>query len=58
MANRRLLAGAAALAFLAAPGTALAQTDIDALANADVIAQEEAHEKLFALFADSDERNL
>jgi uncharacterized protein (DUF885 family) len=55
MANRRLLAGAAALAFLAAPGTALAQSPE---ADTSASAQQSEHDKLFALFADSDERSL
>ena len=54
-ATRHLLAGAAALAFLTAPGIAFAQ-DAGALATASV--QQSEHDKLFALFADSDKRGL
>ena len=54
-ATRHLLAGAAALAFLAAPGVAFAQ---DAVASATASAQQSEHDKLFALFADSDKRGL
>ena len=54
-ATRHLLAGAAALAFLTAPGVAFAQ-DAGALATASV--QQSEHDKLFALFADSDKRGL
>ena len=54
-ATRHLLAGAAALAFLAVPGVAFAQ---DAGASATVSAQQSEHDKLFALFADSDKRGL
>jgi len=54
-ATRHLLAGAAALAFLAVPGAAFAQ---DAEASATASAQQSEHDKLFALFADSDARSL
>ena len=54
-ATRHLLAGAAALAFLTAPGVAFAQ-DAGALATASV--QQSEHDKLFALFADSENRGL
>ncbi|WP_370177852.1 DUF885 family protein [Alteriqipengyuania sp.] len=63
MTTRHLLAGAATLALLAVPGVAQAQTaaapaaDIDLQAKADEPEQSE-HDKLFALFADSDKRSL
>jgi len=63
MTIRHLLTGAAALAFLAAPGVAFAQTaaepaaDIDLDVRADNSEMSE-HNKLFALFADSDARSL
>ena len=55
IATRHLLTGAAALAFLTAPGVAFAQ---DAGASATASAQQSEHDKLFALFADSDARSL
>ncbi|MEL7690663.1 DUF885 domain-containing protein [Citromicrobium bathyomarinum] len=54
-ATRHLLAGAATLAFLAAPGVASAQ---DEGTSATASAQQSEHDKLFALFADSDKRGL
>ena len=63
MTIRHLLTGAAALALLSAPGAASAQTAAQPTADAEVEAQSEAteqseHDKLFALFADSDRRSL
>ena len=66
MTIRRLLTGAAALAILTAPGSAFAQDNseaarADAEANWDAANFETAqaeHDKLFALFADSDARSL
>ena len=66
MTIRRLLTGAAALAILTAPGSAFAQNNseaarADAEANWDAANFETAqaeHDKLFALFADSDARSL
>ena len=63
MTIRHLLIGAAALALLSAPGAASAQTAAQPTADAEVEAQSEAteqseHDKLFALFADSDRRSL
>ncbi len=67
MTIRRLLTGAAALALLTAPGIGLAQdaAAADAKANmaamggaVDQGAQQSEHDKLFALFADSDKRSL
>lgn len=54
MTIRRLLTGAAALALLASPGVALA----DHHEEAPAVAQQSEHDKLFALFADSDARSL
>ena len=54
MTIRRLLTGAAALALLASPGVALADHHEETPATA----QQSEHDKLFALFADSDARSL
>ena len=63
MTIRHLLCGAAALAMLAAPGTAIAQTAAEPAADIDLDAkvdgqEQSEHDRLFALFADSDKREL
>ena len=63
MTIRRLLTGAAALAILTAPGAAFAQTAVEPAAKVDLGAQANdadmsEHDRLFALFADSDRREL
>ena len=63
MTIRNLLTGAAALAILTAPGAVFAQTAARASLDVDLDAQsadseQSEHDRLFALFADSDKRSL
>ncbi|GAB5350206.1 DUF885 domain-containing protein [Alteriqipengyuania sp. 357] len=62
MTIRNLLTGTAALALLAVPGAAFAQTAaqprLDVDLDAPAATQQTEHDRLFALFADSDARSL